>query len=486
MKNKKIFYVLLITVCAVLFTTMIGAIGIRTAVNISKENALNELRLESMEFCYDFDAKISSIEQAVHTIEAMAIYHMDDFERFKKDPDYVDAYTEGMYERIRYIAEQTQGILSVYIRYNKEFAYPTSGCFLVRENGTGELKEYPVTDLSTNEDLNMTWYDTPVKLGEPVWLAPYDNNYINQDMMSYVTPYYVNGELAGIIGMDIQYEYIEEMISAISTHDSGFAFLTDEDGNVIVHKNYELYDAAFNSEEILRLQEKARSEINSKPALRGDTYVFTRTKNGLILCLSVPDKEIYKVSNKLFFAVLLIEIAAVFVIVLISTLIIRELYRLSEVDELTGSHNRKYFIRFYQGLKRDEIDAYMLFIFDIDHFKNINDSFGHNAGDKAIIDVSKLSGEFVGKNGIVARWGGDEFIGVIKKEYAVLVLNEFRKALEKRTDEVYGKITISAGIAALGIAPELSEVCELVDKALYDSKRNGRNKVTEYTLEINA
>lgn len=484
MKNKKIYYVLLITVCAVLFTTLIGAVGIITTVNMSKENALNELRLESLEFCYEFDAKISSIEQAVHTMEAMAIYHLDDFERFKEDPDYVDTYTKGMDKRIRYIAEQTQGALSVYIRYNKEIASPTSGCFLVRDDGTGILTEYPVTDLSASEDLNTAWYDIPVAMGKPVWIAPYDNNYINRNMISYVTPYYVDEELVGVIGMDIQYEYIEEMISEIKTHDSGFAFLTDEEGNVIVHKDYELYDAAFDSEEILRLQEEARNEISAKPAFRGDTYVFTRTKNGMILCLAVPNKEIYKASNKLFFSVLFIEIAAILVIVLISTLIIRKLYLLSEVDELTGAYNRKYFIRFYQELKRDDIDTYMLFIFDIDNFKNINDSYGHNAGDKAIFDVAKLAGEFIGKNGIVARWGGDEFIGVIKKEYAVRSLNEFRKVLEERTDETYGRITISAGIAELGIAPELSEVCELVDKALYFSKRNGRNRVTEYTPEI--
>ena len=123
---------------------------------------------------------------------------------------------------------------------------------------------------------------------------------------------------------------------------------------------------------------------------------------------------------------------------------------------------------------------------DIDHFKNLNDTYGHRVGDKVIRFVSSLITQHVGASGITARYGGEEFAIVIPDTdiaTATLMVNKIRLKLaesrlrRKADGEPLGQITLSAGVAEF-VSGEISDsLVHRADAALHAAKQNGRNKV---------
>jgi len=165
-----------------------------------------------------------------------------------------------------------------------------------------------------------------------------------------------------------------------------------------------------------------------------------------------------------------------------------ELARVSETDHLTGLPNRRGFdeaaAEAMESARNGSVSATMLMC-DIDHFKSINDRFGHEAGDKVLVEVADLLRRFVDrKGGLVARHGGEEFaamlIGVARDE-AEQWAEEVRSACAARKiaiGAVEGQVTISIGftVAAVGKI-DFAELMRIADRALYAAKNRGRNRV---------
>ena len=137
--------------------------------------------------------------------------------------------------------------------------------------------------------------------------------------------------------------------------------------------------------------------------------------------------------------------------------------------------------KFKKTLDDNKKATHSLFIFDIDFFKQVNDTYGHNAGDQAIEMVAKKSVKILGKEALLARWGGDEFIGLIKSSEASKKLEALRKEINSESNKDFGKISLSIGAAQIGTGSTLKEACEKADNALYHSKSGGRNQVTIYS-----
>ncbi len=476
MKDNKLFYTLAIIIITTLFVVAIGITSIATTRDIIHETSYKELTLSASNVCQSFDSNIKSIEQSVNTLALAATHHISDMNEFKTNPDYVDSYTESLEDLLSYSVQNTHGAMSVYLRFNQEFTSPNSGLFLVFNSETEEFERYPVTDFSKSTSSETLWYDVPVKNKTGTWLNPYVSGYADQDVISYVVPYYYEEELVGIIGIDISIDYIEELINSFKIYDTGFAFLTDENSMVVVHKNYRLNDHIATASRIKDIQSRVEThnDMQTYQTAR-QTYVFAETQNNMILCVTAPNNEIYSASNALTRNVIILLVTALLVISIITFFIIRKLFSISETDTLTGLYNRKYFIQAYHKMPPEDLAKHSLFIFDIDKFKNINDTYGHNAGDKAITNTAQMAKKILGDTSIIARWGGDEFIGLIRTQLAEKVLSEIRESIENEDNPEYGKVTISIGYTHIRNVSSFTEICDRADKALYESKKNGRN-----------
>jgi diguanylate cyclase (GGDEF)-like protein len=124
---------------------------------------------------------------------------------------------------------------------------------------------------------------------------------------------------------------------------------------------------------------------------------------------------------------------------------------------------------------------------DVDHFKGINDTYGHKAGDEVLQNLSALIAKMVRDSDVVARYGGEE-IAIIApstpKNEAELLAERLRSAVEKTTIAVIDatqeviQVTVSAGVSTLGhVVADRDALVEEADHALYEAKNQGRNKV---------
>ena len=160
-----------------------------------------------------------------------------------------------------------------------------------------------------------------------------------------------------------------------------------------------------------------------------------------------------------------------------------EIKQLAETDFLTNIYNRRIFLRFLEAeiykAKRYSRE-FSLIMFDIDHFKAVNDTHGHDAGDyvlKTIVDVIKRN---IRVSDIIARYGGDEFIIIqpeITIEGAKVYAEKIRTLVEQNNFDKVKRITISIGVTMIKENDTVSGILKRVDEALYKAKDNGRNRV---------
>jgi diguanylate cyclase (GGDEF)-like protein len=160
---------------------------------------------------------------------------------------------------------------------------------------------------------------------------------------------------------------------------------------------------------------------------------------------------------------------------------------LASTDELTGLFNRR---RFFEELEREFQrhrrygSALSLMMLDIDHFKRINDTLGHQAGDIVLREVAQLLAASVRRTDTVGRYGGEEFASLLpetRRDEAIEVAERFRAIVEARAFQ-YGEqrvtVTVSIGISIAGEATDTEgALIRAADDALYRAKSEGRNRV---------
>ncbi len=162
----------------------------------------------------------------------------------------------------------------------------------------------------------------------------------------------------------------------------------------------------------------------------------------------------------------------------------RELEKRVFNDELTKIYNRAKFNDFlnaeFSFFKRQELDLSVI-MFDIDFFKNINDTYGHDIGDEVLIQLCQIVNERLRESDIFARWGGEEFIILLKvcsKEDAYNFAQILRKKIESIIFPNEIKLTCSFGVTATQSEDSIKTFLKRVDSLLYKSKNSGRNCVT--------
>ncbi|HEX5710512.1 MAG TPA: diguanylate cyclase [Sulfuricurvum sp.] len=160
-----------------------------------------------------------------------------------------------------------------------------------------------------------------------------------------------------------------------------------------------------------------------------------------------------------------------------------ELEKAAATDPLTGAANR---LQCDKWLKSATEQARIfntpiaLILFDIDDFKKVNDTFGHNAGDNVLIQIAKIVHTMVRNSDVFARWGGEEFIILqidTPFEGTISFAERLRKEIESSMFKDIGPITISLGVAKYDGTESIESFIKKADDAMYEAKEQGKNKV---------
>lgn len=160
--------------------------------------------------------------------------------------------------------------------------------------------------------------------------------------------------------------------------------------------------------------------------------------------------------------------------------------KLANTDMLTGLSNRRAAQKELDAyIHRSQIDKQPLSValMDIDHFKRINDQYGHQVGDDVLIDFARVLKDTLRPSDRIYRWGGEEFLIVFpqtNQEFSSAVCSRLLESLAKHSFSSVGSVTASIGLASMGWDESSVHVVQRADECFYEAKDNGRNQVVTH------
>ncbi|MFK5925198.1 MAG: diguanylate cyclase [Desulfuromusa sp.] len=166
---------------------------------------------------------------------------------------------------------------------------------------------------------------------------------------------------------------------------------------------------------------------------------------------------------------------------------LQQVEQLAVTDTLTETYNRRKFDEVFADEHQHaehEKSPFSLIMLDLDHFKRVNDKFGHSAGDQVLKRLCRLIRGLIRQGDLLIRWGGEEFILLLPAtalEEAVPFAERVRLEVEQEAFPMVGQITISLGVAQFQKGDSIDALLKRVDNALYQAKQNGRNRVVKCT-----
>lgn len=284
------------------------------------------------------------------TLSEVAMSNFD-YDSFRQSKDYADTYTETVQQAVLDFANHTNGAVTVYLRYNPNYSNPTSGVFAQRQSVDSELQCLTPTDFSMYDESDVEhvgWYYLPVQAKEAIWMSPYMNENINIYMISYVVPLFAeDGTSIGIVGMDIDFSQITDLVDETKVYQSGYAFLTDASAAVMYHKNADegtklsdLDSSLSKSADFIgddgnqgKTMDYSYKNVNKK-------FAFYNLDNGMKLVLTAPVSEIYAeaygLAKLIIIAMIVAFVLSVVIGVIIGTGMTRPIRQLTAVIEQTA------------------------------------------------------------------------------------------------------------------------------------------------------
>ena len=223
------------------------------------------------------------------------------------------------------------------------------------------------------------------------------------------------------------------------------------------------------------------NELNKEALIQTSEDVWTKSDNLVSLLLTISNHRVNILKN------IYVFVAIQLLLGLLTVFIIRKYVKQNlefhvEYDSLTHLYNRRYFD---SALNKEIISGnkcsenFSLIMFDVDHFKKINDKYGHDIGDCVLKELSDLILQNIRKNDLLARIGGEEFAIIAlntKVNEAFILAEKIRKFVESHDFTEVGQVTISIGVTEYTSGDDNDTICKRVDNALYNAKESGRNK----------
>ena len=304
----------------VLCVLALGGLCLYTTNKVTHDNTERNLHNLTNTETIKINNRLKNVEQYVNTLE-IAISGMLDSLGQLTDEKQLDEFTEKSRELIRLTIGNTEKAVAVYLRFNPELTPPTSGIFMAKTARDNELKFTEPTDFSKYDPSDIEhvgWYYTPIKTKKPTWMMPYLNKNISVYMISYVIPLFKFGTEIGVVGVDIDFDYLTREIASIRLFDNDYAFLADKYGNILFHPSI------------------PKGHPFTLP--ENSLLIHNKLENGMDLTFVIPKESITADRNKLIQNLILITMLILVVYILASLIFANSITR--SLKQLTDYANR--------------------------------------------------------------------------------------------------------------------------------------------------
>ncbi len=512
-KNK----ILIVVISGLLvITAVVSAIAVSMTHEIMHKDAdriLNNVTQKEAAYINDV---LGDISKSAAVMEHYASTEIDSIQQLS-DASFLAKYLEKTKKMFSEIALNTNGAEGFFLRLNPKYTSSTTGYYiLLTENST--VKEMPVTDLSkyaADDEKNVSWYYTAVNKGEAVWLDPYYFPGYDEKLISYTIPIYIDSELLGVIGFDMNFGYLVDRINSISVYDNGYAVLLATDGETVYNE--------------------IKSDVSHNPHTKATVSLL----NGMFLELRADYKDIQKdihpMLAKIVFAFIVVLAFSILYTIIVTHRIVRPLKQLTAAakeissglgevplsqipvdsmdevgtlsrvltqtyekiqeyttyinalayrDSLTGIKNSTAYTEAIAELNKEMNLSNLPFgvlVADINNLKQTNDRYGHDVGNELIVHTAKILTDTF-KSSTVFRIGGDEFAVLLKggdyDNYRTLLVKLDDACSEDYITVCENRIPVSLARGVAIFNPEIDCVYEDVfakaDHAMYLNKEESK------------
>ncbi len=495
--KSKILSVVIAGLCVI--TAVVSVIAYNMTHEIMHRDADRILKNATQREAAEINDTLGDVVKSCKIMEHYLTTELGSTDQLKDDAFYTEYFKKAvlMFEEV---AINTNGIKGYYMRMDPAFTHGTSGFYkMIQDDNT--VKDMPLTDLTKydkDDKKNVGWYYEAVNAGQGVWLDPYIFPNSDTKLFTFAEPMYKDGDLIGVIGFDMDFEYLVQRIENIAVYEEGHAYLLAKDGQTV-------YNTVLEQE-------------SHDP----HTAATAELKNGMFLQMGADYKDIQRdihpMLSKIVLAFLVVLAVAIVYTVIMTQKIVTplkqltyaaenlstgaegmrldqmpieskdEIGTLSKVlsntyakiqeytayinalayrDSLTGVKNSTAYAEAINDLNKNICTSnpkFGVLVADINNLKETNDRYGHDVGNDLIVHTSKILLETF-KNSTVFRIGGDEF--------AVLLRDEDYKnyhALLKKLDEAYAKdfITVNENQIPVSVARGVSLYDASIDQVYED------------------
>ena len=353
------------------------------------------------------------------------------------------------------------------------------------------------------DDEHDEWYYHFIKSGKK-YVLEVDTNEASDGILTIFINHRLNdyqGNLIGVTGVGLKLTSVGRMLHSFEQEYGKKIYLVNKEGTIQVHSNQRL--VLTNNIHNREGMKQIASDLLANPSTTTIREYNQKNKDLIVISTYIPEFDWYLIvehdqtqgmqeikSN--FFRNVLIGLAVTILVIIINVLMVNhfqgKLEHMAVTDELTGLANRRFFIwqakrQMAQSSRSDQ--PLSLLMLDIDHFKNVNDTYGHEAGDNALKKVSAILQSALREGDQCGRMGGEEFAVLLPQtsaESAGNVAERIRVLIENLsilTSSGSCSVTVSVGVATRSDqTKDIDSLMQKADEAMYQAKREGRNKVS--------
>lgn len=519
---------------------LLAATGLYHIRQVTQQEAAGSMDMLIRQKARQLNAYFEGLERAVRSMEEH-VKELENPDAIFKDDKAAEEFLNGLAQQSTDMAKVAGNVYALYFRTSPDRFHTQEGFFLTDNGygeyipmTLTDLSKYEQDDRE-----HVAWYYEPIENGSALWLKPYLNRNIDVYMTSYVTPIYNAGKLLGVVGMDLDMAIVQSIVDYVD-YQNGTGYLLEENGDIIYTREHpEGIKASYLEEELKEarsyfLQEWPSADLEDRITWEGkeQRIITQKLRNGMILAIAVSQEKIVgpmqKMERQMLLIFLLVLLGGSLVAWRILVSVVRPIRELTNTasriakgelnasisyrskdeigllaesinsmatelreyinyihaqaytDAMTGVGNKTSYLDTLRTLERkmqEGMADFAVAVFDMNGLKTINDQYGHEVGDRYIIDAAGAIKAVFGAEKVY-RIGGDEFIVIlenVREEEVAKAFSGFDENLsEINRQESYQKepLTVSRGSAfyQAGEDQTFKEVFKRADMAMYQDK----------------